>query len=112
MVKHMKKKIIATLGTTALLAGLALGAAAPAQAGVQIYQFSGYKTSLGDFGRGTTYVGDQANDKASSVTISSPAAYGILYQNRDRGGRASGTYYTGTPDLAPWNFDNITSSIG
>lgn len=108
----MNKKLIAGVAGTVAGAALALGGMAPAQAGIAIWDQPGYQTYLGDFGRGTTFVGTAANDKASSLKVTSPANYAVLFQHRDYGGKASTTFYIGTDNLAGWGFDNITSSIG
>jgi hypothetical protein len=105
------KKLLATVAATTLATGIALAAAVPAHAGIVIYDKANYGTSLGDFGRGTTYVGTKANDKASSLRVSAPAKYAILWQHRDHTGKYSQQFGIGTPNLAGWNFDNITSSI-
>ncbi|GAA4679170.1 hypothetical protein [Frondihabitans cladoniiphilus] len=105
------KKIIPVAAATTLAAAIAVGTAAPASAGIVLYQYNDYSTSLGDFGRGTTFVGSHANDKASSIRVGAPANYAILYQHRDRGGD-SRRFAAGSPNLASWNFDNMTSSIG
>jgi len=108
----MFKKIVATAATTAVIAGVALIAATPAQAGIKTYQYANYGTYLNDFGRGTSYVGDRYDNLTSSLKVDGAATYAILYQHRDYGGAKSTTFYTGSADLATWGFDNITSSIG
>lgn len=108
----MNKKLIGGIAGAVAGIALALGGIAPAQAGIAIWDQPGYGTYLGDFGRGTTYVGTAANDRASSLKVTSPANYAVLYQHRDYGGARSTTFYTGTDNLAGWGFDNITSSIG
>ncbi|BDZ48093.1 hypothetical protein GCM10025867_03340 [Frondihabitans sucicola] len=105
------KKTLAAFAATTLAAGLAIGAAVPAQAGIVLYQYSDYKTSLGDFGRGTSFVGTKANDKASSLKVSAPAGYAILHQHRDYVGKRTGKFLLGTPSLSSWSFDNTTSSV-
>lgn len=110
--KSLLKKVAATAATTALLAGGALLAATPAQAGIQTWRYADYKTYLTDFGTGTSYVGDRYDNLTSSIKVTSPANYAVLYQNRDYGGAKTGKFYTGAPNLAQWDFDNMTSSIG
>lgn len=105
------KKIISALAATVVAGAIALSAAGPAQASIVIYQDKNYKKSLGDFGRGTTYVGSKADNKASSLKVSLPAKYAVLCQFRDHKGIKTGQFKYGTPDLAGWGFDNMTSSI-
>lgn len=59
-----KKLLITALATGTLAAGLA----APAQAAA-LYDGGGYRDHLGTWTHGTHYVGDNANDKASSISI-------------------------------------------
>lgn len=110
--KSLLKKTVATAATTALLAGGALLTAAPAHAGIETWRYANYKTYLTDFGTGTSYVGDKYDNLTSSLNVSSPAKYAVLYQNRDYGGLKSNKFTIGAPNLADWNFDNLTSSIG
>ncbi|WP_307481201.1 hypothetical protein [Microbacterium trichothecenolyticum] len=108
----MKKFIAGTVATAAfVVAGLVVST--PANAGIQLWDYLHYGGGyLGDFGRGTNWVGANANDKASSVAVSQPANYAILYDHADRQGAQSPTFYTGTDDLRYYGFNDITSSIG
>lgn len=117
----MKKNRLIAAGATVLIgAALAVGAAAPASAGIKLYQFANYSTSLGDFGTGTSFVGSGADNKTTSLKVTSPANYAILYQFRDYSGAYTGTFYTGWSDLASFgyyssdgaHFDNRTTSVG
>lgn len=63
-----KKLLITALATGTLAAGLAV----PAQAAT-LYDNGGYSKALGTWDHGTTYVGDNANDKASSISINGRA---------------------------------------
>lgn len=108
----MDRKATTAIAVGVMTLGLALGAAAPANAtGIQLWQFHSYSGEyLGDFGGGTSYVGTIADNRASSMKVND-ANYAILHQFRDYGGAASTTFYVGAQDLAEWGFDNLTSSI-
>lgn len=108
----MDRKVTTAIAVGIMTLGLTLGAAAPANAtGIQLWQYKDYSGEyLGDFGGGTSYVGTNADNKASSMKVND-ANYAILHQFRDYGGQASGTFYVGAQNLAEWGFDNLTSSI-
>ena len=108
----MKRKLTAGAATFAVVLGVVIGAAAPANAGIKIYDGFNHTNYLGDYGRGTSYVGSTANNKASSLSVTSPANYAVLYDGRDWTGSATGQFYIGTPNLADWGFNNKTTSIG
>ena len=117
----MRNKIITGLATIGIAAGLAVAGAAPATAGIQTWDHKGYNGYLGDFGRGTSYVGTGADDRTSSLRVSSPANYAVLYEFRDYGGCYTGKFYIGWDNLADKGhavyggcdgFNDRTSSIG
>jgi len=118
----MGKKILGGLAAIGIASGLALAGAAPANAGIQLWDNAGYNTYLGDFGTGTSYVGSSADDRASSLKVTSPANYAVLYQFRDYGGCYTGQFYVGWKDLSDTSgyavyggcvgFNDRTSSIG
>lgn len=108
----MKKKIVAGVIAGVMALGMSAAVAAPANAGIKLYQLNDYAGEyLGDFGTGTSYVGTFADNRASSLKVTSPAGYAILHQFRDYDGAATGKFYTGSPNLGSWGFDNLTSSI-
>jgi hypothetical protein len=106
----------------AVFAGIGVAAstvvfAAPAQAGVVLYDGYNYSGAYRDFGVGyVTYVGAEWNDRAGSLSVSSPATYTTVYENLNYGG-ASKSFSTGSPDLRAWtmkpgyNWDNEISSL-
>jgi hypothetical protein len=76
-------------------------------------------TYLGDFGQGTSYVGSVADNRASSVDVSYPANYAILYQFANYTGIYTNKIYYHYDNLRVYTdtstgdqFDNRTSSIG
>ncbi len=108
----MKKKFVAGVIASMMALGLTAVVAAPASAGIKLYQHNNYTGDyLGDFGTGTSYVGTVADNRASSLRVTSPANYAVLHQFRDFGGARTGAFYTGTPALGGWGFDDMTSSI-
>lgn len=109
----MKKKILATVVATAMALGLSAVVAAPASAGIKLWQYNNYSGDyLGDFGRGTSYVGSIADNRASSIRVDGAANYAILYQYANYKGKRSVKFTRYSPNLASWGFDNLTSSIG
>lgn len=118
----MRKKLIASLAAFGIGAAIAVAAATPANAGIQLWDNANYNGYLGDFGTGTSYVGSAADDRASSLKVTSPANYAILYQFRDYGGCYTGRFYIGYDNLANASgyavyggcvgFNDRTSSIG
>lgn len=108
----MKKRILAGIAACAVALGMSMAIAAPASAGIKLYQFFNYSGDyLGDFGTGTSYVGSVADDGASSLKVTGSANYAILHQYRDYRGARTNPFYTGSSNLASWGFDNRTSSI-
>lgn len=108
----MKRSIAISAGSALAALGIVLGAAAPANAGIRIYDGINYSSLLGDYGTGTTYVGSSADNRASSLSVSAPANYAIPYDGRNYTGASPGTFYIGAPNLADWGFNNRTTSIG
>lgn len=108
----MKKKIVAGVIAGVMALGMSAAVAAPANAGIKLYQHENYAGEyLGDFGTGTPYVGSWADNRASSLKVTTPANYAILHQFRDYTGLRTNAFYIGTPSLAGWSFDDKTSSI-
>lgn len=108
----MKQKLVATVAATALFIGLGAAAAAPANAGIELWDNDNYSGDyLGDFGRGSYNVGAWANDRATSLRVGAPANYAILHEHAGYGGRSTNRFYTGTPNLGGWNFNDLTTSI-
>ncbi|WP_417563584.1 hypothetical protein [Microbacterium sp.] len=118
----MRKKLMSICAAIAVALGLSIAAAAPASAGIQLWTNANYNGYLGDFGTGTSYVGSAADNRASSLKVTSPANYAVLYQFRDYGGCYTGRFYYGWYDLSDTTgyavyggcvgFNDRTSSIG
>lgn len=107
----IRNKIAAGAITTALITGAVLVGASSAQASnVKIYAGTDYTTYMTDFGAPPVYyVGSAYNDRTTSLKVVGTSV--VLWQNSAYSGRNSTRFYTGSPDLAGFNFDNITSSI-
>lgn len=95
----------------------AVAFAAPAQAGVSLYDGYSYGGASKDFGLGyVSYVGADWNDRAGSLYVSSPATYTVVYQHLNYSGYSK-SFSTGSPDLRTWymysgrNWDNEISSL-
>lgn len=118
----MRKTMIRGAAAVVMAAGLALSTAVPANAGIKLFADKNWGSYLGDFGRGTSYVGAVADDYTSSLEVSSPANYAVLYQFRDYGGCYTGRFYIGYDNLAQKagyavyggcdGFNDRTSSVG
>lgn len=108
----MKKKIVAGVIASVMALGMTAIVAAPANAGIKLWQLNNYSGEyLGDFGTGTSYVGTWADNRASSIKVDGVANYAILHQFRDYQGAASTKFTDRSPNLGSWGFDNLTSSI-
>lgn len=61
-------KVTKLLSTALATGALILGATSPIHAAT-LYDHVNFERNLGTWNRGTTYVGDNANDRASSITV-------------------------------------------
>lgn len=105
------KKLTVSITTGLLVIGASLSLAAPANAGIQLWDHANYDGYLGDFGRGTVNVGSAANDKATSLAVTAPANYAVLHEHADHRGASTNPFYVGTANLGWYSFNDITTSI-
>ncbi len=110
--ENHERKIAAVVTASALTIGLGAAVAAPANAGIQLWDHDNYSGDyLGDFGRGSYNVGSFANDRATALRVTSPANYTILHEHAGYGGRQTRKFYTGTANLGWYDFNDMTTSI-
>ncbi|UCR89717.1 hypothetical protein [Mycetocola spongiae] len=105
---------MSTVAAVVALTGDAIVVAAPAHAGIHLYDHAYYGGYRGDQGRGPTpYMGDDANDRSSSPRVTSPARSTILSKDRNYGGRRPVESYIGTDHLGTYGYDvnDKTSSL-
>lgn len=108
------RKTMSTVAAVVALTGGAILVAAPAHAGIRPYDHAYYGGYLGDRGRGPTpYMGDDANDRTSSLQVTSPARSAILSEDQNYGGRRPVEFYIGTDHLGKYGYDvnDKTSSL-
>lgn len=105
------RKIGAGLVGVAAAAALVIGAAAPAQAGVVLYENTYYGGAWYDFGYGYVPALGSWNDRASSVTVSG-TPYADLHEHEYYKG-AYLRFSVGTDHLGAYGygFNDRTSSI-